>query len=74
MIWNDLWRNPWSRAMTHIATSPAAKIVKHDGRVSIAAGFGLGEARELARQAGWPVPTLHTHLGYRFACVSPAEA
>ncbi len=70
VVWNDLWRNRWARCVTYAMTMVMTRIVRHDGRASIAAGFTLPETRGLARRAGWAGEQIETRLGYRFVCWS----
>lgn len=74
VIWNDLIRGWIGRAGVRLATLCAPVHVKHDGLVSVDAGFTKPEALELARRADWRAPRLRRHVLHRFTVVSDTFA
>lgn len=50
VVWNDLVRSRMNRVILEIGMIGAPAIVKHDGRVSLAAGFTREEAINLAQR------------------------
>jgi hypothetical protein len=70
VIWNDLVRGPAGRLAVRLATLGAPAMVRHDGRLSVEAGFTRAEALDLARRAGLERPSYRAHWGYRFTLVS----
>lgn len=56
LVWNDLHRSRVGYAATWLATLFAGRIVRHDARVSVLAGFTRDEALALARRAGIDQP------------------
>lgn len=66
LIWNDLIRNRraylWCKALTMFSTD----IVKHDGPVSVLAGFSKREVVEIAERMGLGYTTYHKHAFHRF--------
>ncbi|HYE60584.1 MAG TPA: methyltransferase domain-containing protein [Phycisphaerales bacterium] len=52
LIWNDLVRSTASARVIRLLTLGMPHIVKHDARVSVAAGFTREEAESLAQRAG----------------------
>lgn len=70
MIWNDLVRVRFPRAMMLPILIGAPAIVKHDAIVSVQAGFTRAEAIDLAGRAGWRRPVWRRHLVHRFTLAS----
>ncbi len=62
VIWNDLIRSPIARAGIFVLTLGRSKIIRHDARVSVAAGFTKGEALNFARRSWEHKPTIRTSL------------
>lgn len=54
IVWNDLVRSPLAHLGVRILTLNASPIVKHDARVSVAAGFTRAEVRDIAQRVGLP--------------------
>lgn len=54
VIWNDLVRSRAGLAVIHLLTIGRPRMIRHDARVSVRAGFTRDEAVELAARAGWP--------------------
>jgi hypothetical protein len=52
IIWNDLMRSRLGHAVITLMTLLRPRIVRHDSRVSVAAGFTKDEVAALAKQAG----------------------
>lgn len=52
LVWNDLVRSPVSYRVIRLLTVMQPRIVKHDARVSVLAGFTQEEAEGLAAKAG----------------------
>lgn len=50
IVWNDLARNPLAIAAVHLLTIGKPRIVRHDARVSVRAGFTRREALDFARR------------------------
>lgn len=76
LLWNDLVRTPMARAFIHLATIGQPRIVQHDARVSVAAGFRRAEALALARAAGIANPyhrwNIFTHR-FALSAYTPPE-
>ena len=71
VIWNDLIRSSLATLGVHLLTIGTPPMVKHDARVSVAAGFTRAEALDLARRADWTAPEWHARLwGQRFTVTS----
>jgi ubiquinone/menaquinone biosynthesis C-methylase UbiE len=51
IVWNDLVRSPVSYRVVRLLTIGQPRIVKHDARVSVLAGFTQAEAEGLAQRA-----------------------
>lgn len=52
LIWNDLMRSRLGLAAIHLMTLGQPEMVRHDARVSVAAGFTGGEVRDFAGRVG----------------------
>ncbi len=52
IIWNDLVRTAVGKVAIHAMTVGQPEIIRHDARVSVAAGFTRREAESLAANAG----------------------
>jgi hypothetical protein len=52
ILWNDLVRSPFNRLAIRVLTIGSPTIVREDARLSVAKGFTLAEAVELATRAG----------------------
>lgn len=52
LIWNDLVRTTVGKVAIHAMTIGQPEIIRHDARVSVAAGFTRREAESLAAKAG----------------------
>ncbi|MBL0927355.1 MAG: methyltransferase domain-containing protein [Phycisphaerales bacterium] len=52
LVWNDLVRSRWHRALVEFILVGAGPIVRHDARVSVEAGFTRGEALDIALRLG----------------------
>jgi hypothetical protein len=52
IVWNDLVRSQASRRVIRLLTTGMPRIVQHDARVSVDAGFTREEAESLAARAG----------------------
>ncbi|MFQ5427078.1 MAG: hypothetical protein ACE5EV_08360, partial [Gaiellales bacterium] len=70
LIVNDLLRGIVGRIGVRLLLLGAPAIVRHDARVSVAAGFTRRDALELARRAGLVNLTFRRHLLHRFTVVS----
>jgi 2-polyprenyl-3-methyl-5-hydroxy-6-metoxy-1,4-benzoquinol methylase len=68
LLVNDLRRSATGFAMAHVACRLLTRspVVRADGPQSVAAAFTLGEAADLARQAGLRDFTLARHWPFRF--------
>lgn len=53
VIWNDLVRSRVGVAVITLMTIGRPRIIRHDARVSVRAGFTRDEALDLAVRAGW---------------------
>jgi hypothetical protein len=73
LIWNDLIRGVAGRIGIAVLTLGSPEMVRHDARVSVAAGFTRRETLDLATRAGLERPQFHRHLLYRFTLVSEKE-
>ncbi len=62
VIWNDLIRSPVARAGIYVLTIGRSRIIRHDARVSVAAGFTRSEAMKLARRSWEHAPSIRTSL------------
>lgn len=66
LIWNDLLRNRraylWCKALAMFSTD----IVKHDGPVSVLAGFSKREVVDIAERMGLGYAKYHKHPFHRF--------
>lgn len=63
VIWTDIVRGPVARLGVRLLTIGAGSMAKHDGRVSVEAGFTRAEALDLARRAGIEHPRCATRPG-----------
>ena len=70
MIWNDLVRGPIETLAVRLLTLRAPAMVKHDGVISVAAGFTRREVLEVAKRVGLEKPKYHRHVFGRFTLVS----
>ncbi len=70
LIWNDLLRGPVEAVGVRLLTLGAPAMVRHDGIVSVAAGFKRHEVLDLARRVGLPHVQYRRHLFGRFTLVS----
>ncbi len=70
LVWNDLVRGPIEKLAVRLLTLRAPAMVKHDGLVSVAAGFTRREVLELAKRVGLEKPKYRRHLLGRFTLVS----
>ncbi len=70
MIWNDLVRGPIEKLAVRLLTLRAPAMVKHDGLVSVAAGFTRREVLELVKRVGLEKPKYRRHVFGRFTLVS----
>lgn len=52
IVWNDLLRSRWNYFLVSAAVIGQARIVRHDGKASVAAGFTREEVRALAQRLG----------------------
>ncbi len=66
IIWNDLVRGPVEALSVRLLTWGRPAIVRHDGIVSVAAGFTKREALDLAHRVGLAGVRYHRHLFGRF--------
>ncbi len=60
VIWNDLVRSPIARAGIFLLTVGRSTIIRHDARVSVAAGFTKAEALKFARMSWEHKPEIRT--------------
>jgi len=70
VIWNDLVRGALPKMGVWLATLGASQIVRHDGLVSVDAGFTKREAVDLAHRVGLLNPQFQKHMIYRFTLIS----
>jgi len=70
LIWNDLLRGPVEAVGVRLLTLGAPAMARHDGIVSVAAGFKRHEALDLAGRVGLPNVRYRRHLFGRFTLVS----
>jgi SAM-dependent methyltransferase len=71
LIWNDLVRTRAGYAAIHAMTLGMPKMVQHDARVSVRAGFTKAEAIELAKRVGLHKPRYNWNLlHHRFTITS----
>jgi hypothetical protein len=73
LIWNDLVRGTAELLAVRLLTLGGPAIVRHDGSVSVAAGFTRREALDLARRVGLPDIAYRRHLFGRFTLTSTKE-
>ena len=67
VIWNDLIRSPFARVGILLLTLGRSKIIRHDARVSVAAGFTKTEAVKFARKSWEHKPVFRSNfLAQRF--------
>lgn len=75
IIWNDLVRSRIGYATIWLATFGSEKMIQHDARASVAAGFTRNEAIELARRGGIVHPTYRWNLfTHRFVLTSVKQS
>jgi hypothetical protein len=70
LIWNDLVRGRVEAVAIRLLTLTEPAMVKHDARVSVAAGFTRREVLDLANRVGLPHIDYRSHLFGRFTLVS----
>jgi hypothetical protein len=70
IIWNDLARGVLELLSVRLLTLGRPAIVRHDGLVSVAAGFTKHEALELAERVGLPDIAYRRHVFGRFTLTS----
>ncbi len=70
LIWNDLVRGPVEAAAIRLLTLGRSAMVRHDGVVSVAAGFTRHEVRDIASRVGLSNVEYRRHLFGRFTLVS----
>jgi hypothetical protein len=70
LIWNDPVRSSVGRLGVRLLTIGSPPMVKHDGIVSVDAGFTRREALDLAHRVGLERVRYRTHLLHRFTLVS----
>jgi len=70
LIWNDLVRGPVEAIAIRLLTLGSCAMVRHDGAVSVAAGFTRPEVRDIARRVGLANVEYRRHLFGRFTLVS----
>ncbi len=70
LIWNDLLRGPVEAVAIRVLTLGAPAMARHDGIVSVAAGFKRHEALDLATRVGLPNVRYRRHLFGRFTLLS----
>ena len=65
IIWSDLWRSPFTALGVRLVSMRAPDIVKHDGRVSVQAGFTLKEVRDIRQRLSlsWCALRCHPTVG-----------
>ena len=73
LIWNDLVRGPVELLFVRLLTLGRPAIVRHDGIVSVAAGFTRREALDLARRVGMEDIAYRRHLFGRFTLTSTKQ-
>ena len=70
LIWNDLVRGPVEAVAIRLLTLGRSAMVRHDGAVSVAAGFTRREVMDIARRVGLSNVEYRRHLFGRFTLVS----
>ncbi len=70
LIWNDLVRGPVEAAAIRLLTLGRSAMVRHDGAVSVAAGFTRREVLDIAGRVGLANVEYRRHLFGRFTLVS----
>jgi len=70
VIWNDLLRGTVEAVAVRLLTLAGPAMVRHDARVSVAAGFTRREVLDLAGRVGLPHIEYRRHLFGRFTVVS----
>ncbi|MHC5001486.1 MAG: methyltransferase domain-containing protein [Planctomycetota bacterium] len=70
VIWSDLLRSNAARLGVRLLTIGAGPVARHDGAVSVEAGFTKREALDLANRVGLQSVTFRTHLAHRFSLTS----
>lgn len=71
LVWNDLARTRIGYAAIHAMTLGQPRIIRHDARVSVRAGFTRAEALEMTRRVGWFQPEYRWNLfTHRFTVTS----
>ncbi len=70
VIWNDLLRGTVEAVAVRLLTLAGPAMVRHDARVSVAAGFTRREVLDLAGRVGLPHIEYRRHLFGRFTLVS----
>ena len=73
LIWNDLLRGPVEAVAVRLLTLGAPAMARHDGIVSVAAGFQRREALDLATRVGLPNVRYRRHFFGRFTLVSTKQ-
>lgn len=67
IVWSDLHRSRLHRALVELILVGTPRIVRHDARVSVEAGFSPEEVREMARRVGADYARYHRMPAwYRF--------
>jgi SAM-dependent methyltransferase len=67
IVWSDLVRSGFHKAIVMAACVGQGRIVRHDARVSVEAGFTRGEVLDIARRLDLTYARYaHTPLWYRF--------
>lgn len=66
VVWNDLVRARWALAAVNLILIGQPRIVVHDARASVRAGFTRGEALDMARLAGLTNVEYRTVIMHRF--------
>jgi 2-polyprenyl-3-methyl-5-hydroxy-6-metoxy-1,4-benzoquinol methylase len=67
IVWNDLHRSRLHRALVEVILVGTPRIVRHDARVSVEAGFTQREVEAMARRVGAEYARYHRMPGwYRF--------
>lgn len=66
VVWNDLVRSRWGLVAVNAILVGQPRIVVHDARASVRAGFTRGEAMAMARGVGIENPRYRTILLHRF--------
>jgi len=70
LIWNDLVRGPVEAVAVRLLTLGRSAMVRHDGTVSVAAGFTRREVLDIAGRVGLTNVEYRRHLFGRFTLVS----